>query len=376
MYRLGELKLARILILANNDVGLYKFRKELIQELLNNGNEVYISLPNGQFIQQLVNMGCKYIQSDIDRRGLNPFKDIKLLILYLSIFNKVKPDMVITYTVKPNIYGGIISRIKKIPYYINITGLGSAFQSRGYLKKIIVTLYKLSCKKANIVFFENDENKKIFVENNIIEEAKSFKLNGAGVNLEEYQLYEYPVDNSELRFLFIGRVMKEKGIDELFEAAKLIKNEFTDVYFDIIGPLEDDYLKIIEQLESEQIIKYYGFQDDIKPFIAQSHCFILPSYHEGMANTLLECGAMGRPLITSNIYGCKESVSNNKNGYLVKPKSTQDLYEKIKQFIELSYEQKKNMGKFSRKHIEKNFDKKKVVDITIENMIKVNNKNL
>jgi len=376
VYRLGELKLARILILANNDVGLYKFRKELIQELLNNGNEVYISLPNGQFIQQLVNMGCKYIQSDIDRRGLNPFKDIKLLILYLSIFNKVKPDMVITYTVKPNIYGGIISRIKKIPYYINITGLGSAFQSRGYLKKIIVTLYKLSCKKANIVFFENDENKKIFVENNIIEEAKSFKLNGAGVNLEEYQLYEYPVDNSELRFLFIGRVMKEKGIDELFEAAKLIKNEFTDVYFDIIGPLEDDYLKIIEQLESEQIIKYYGFQDDIKPFIAQSHCFILPSYHEGMANTLLECGAMGRPLITSNIYGCKESVSNNKNGYLVKPKSTQDLYEKIKQFIELSYEQKKNMGKFSRKHIEKNFDKKKVVDITIENMIKVNNKNL
>ncbi|WP_144508378.1 glycosyltransferase family 4 protein [Bacillus mycoides] len=361
--------MVKILILANNDVGLYKFRKELIQELIHQGNEVCISLPKGDLVQPLIDMGCTFVETRVDRRGINPFTDFKLLVHYIKVLMKIKPDMVMTYTIKPNIYGGIVSRLMKLPYAINITGLGTAFQGEGLLKKLIVNLYKFSCKQAKVVFFENEENKRVFINNNITKNKNSFKLNGAGVNLNEYQFSEYPTDN-KTRFLFIGRVMKEKGIDELFEAVKLIKNEYDNVIFDVIGPFEDDYKDLITELQQQGFIEYHGFQRDVKPFIKQSHCFVLPSYHEGMANTLLECGAMGRPLITSNISGCKEAVQDNKSGFLVSVKSSEDLYNKIKRFIELPYEDKVTMGQASQKYIEQVFDKEKVVNMTIRELIK------
>ncbi|WP_461206052.1 glycosyltransferase family 4 protein [Clostridium sp. DL1XJH146] len=359
--------MSKILILANYDLGLYKFRKELIQELLNQENEAYISLPYGELIKPLIDMGCEFIDTPIDRRGINPLTDFKLLARYLKILKKVKPDMVITYTVKPNVYGGIVCRIKKVPYAMNITGLGTAFQSDGFLKKLIVLLYKVSCRKAKVVFFENEENQQIFIENKIVKERNTCKLNGAGVNLEEYKFCEYPQDNGQIRFLFVGRVMKEKGVDELFEVAKRIRKENKSVFFHIVGPFEDDYKEDIKELEKQEIIIYHGYQQDVKPFIEKSHCFVLPSYHEGMANTLLECGAMGRPLITSDIHGCKEAVIDKKNGYLVNVKDSEDLFLKIKKFIDLSYVEKMNMGRNSREHIENVFDKKKVVKKTIIN---------
>lgn len=355
----------KILILANNDVGLYKFRKELIQELINQGDHITISLPDGKLVQPFIDMGCTFIETDVDRRGINPFTDFKLVTRYFKILKNVKPDMVITYTIKPNIYGGIVSRVKKVPYAINITGLGTAFQDDGFLKKLIVLFYQISCKKAKVVFFENQENKQIFIENKIAEKEKTCKLNGAGVNLEEYKFCEYPKDSGEIRFLFIGRVMKEKGVDELFEAAKLIKDEYKHVCFDIVGPLEDDYKNRMDELQEQNIINYYGYQSDVKPFIENAHCFVLPSYHEGMANSLLECGAMGRPLIASDIPGCREAVVDEENGYLVEVKDGEDLYQKIRKFIDLPYAVKIKMGETSRNHMENVFDKKKVVEKTL-----------
>ena len=176
---------------------------------------------------------------------------------------------------------------------------------------------------------------------------KTCKLNGAGVNLEDYPLMEYPDENQDIRFLFIGRIMKEKGIDELLEAAGRIKKDYPAVQFDIVGPMEDNYKETIDEYVNNGVINYYGFQSDVKPFIKQCHCFILPSYHEGMANTLLESASMGRPLITSNINGCKEAINNN--GYLVKVKDSNDLYLKIKEFVELDYQDKVILSKNSRK---------------------------
>lgn len=358
----------KILILANNDLGLYKFRKELIQELINQGNHIYISLPNGDLIKLLLDMGCTFINTYVDRRGINPITDIKLIVNYIRMLKKIKPDMVITYTIKPNIYGGIASRVTKTKYAINITGLGTAFQKDGVLKNIIIFLYKLSCRKAKMVFFENKDNRRIFIQSKIVKEENTCKLNGAGVNLEEYEFCEYPKYNSTLRFLFIGRVMKEKGINELIETAYQIKAKYDNVIFDIVGPLEDDYKDCIDELQNNKVINYYGYQSDIKPFIKNAHCFVLPSYHEGMANTLLECGAMGRPLITSNIHGCKEAVKEGETGYLVKPKDSKDLYNKLEKFIRLSYEDKIKFGKLSRKYIEDKFDKKMVVKATISKL--------
>lgn len=357
----------RILILANFDVGLYKFRKELIQELLNRENEVYISLPNGELVKNLEKMGCRFVDTYVDRRGINPKTDLKLLLFYKKLVKKIKPDMVLTYTIKPNIYGGVICRFLKVPYAVNITGLGTAFQKDGAVKKLVVHLYRIALKKAKVVFFENVGNKQELLKYKIVKEEQTCVLNGAGVNLEEYPYCEYPSDD-EIRFLFIGRVMKEKGVDELLEAAKRIKSEYKNVYFDIVGPMEDDYKEQIDSLVEHGIIEYHGYQQDVKTFIERCHCFVLPSYHEGMANTLLEAAAMGRPLITSRIHGCMEAVEDGVTGFCCEKQSTDSLYTMMKKNIELPYELNRTMGMAGRKRMEEIFDKRKVVEKTIEKL--------
>lgn len=357
----------KILILANNDIGLYKFRKELIEELLKD-SEVFISLPNGEFVKELVNMGCEFIDTRIDRRGVNPIVDLKLILTYNKIIKRLKPDLVITYTIKPNIYGGLISRIRKSNYATNITGLGTSFQREGLLKKFIISMYKISLKESKIVFFENEENQNTFIDNRIIAKAKTCKLNGAGVNLNEYSYMPYPDNNEPIRFLFVGRIMKEKGIEEFLEVAKEIKSENKNIFFDIVGPKEDEYIEILTELQDKGIINYYGYQKDIRPFVIKAHCFVLPSYHEGMANTLLECGAMGRPLITSDIPGCREAVVEGKTGYLTKIQDKSDLYKNINKFLNLSYNDRAEMGKMSRIHIEKFFSKFDIVHQTVKKL--------
>lgn len=356
-----------ILVIANNDIGLYKFRKELLQKLIDDGNEVYISLPNGNLVQPMVDMGCKFIDTAVDRRGINPVTDLKLFLNYRKMIGKVKPDFIITYTIKPNVYAGIVSAIKHKKYAINITGLGTAFQKQGVFLKFIVMLYKFACKKAHTVIFENCENMKLFLDYGIVKEEQCLLNAGAGVNLEEYQFEKYPPAD-RTRFLFIGRIMQEKGIDELFDAAKRIKREYDNVEFDVVGMYEDNYEETVNRLVDDGIINFYGYQQDVKPFVKQSHCFVLPSWHEGMANTNLECGAMGRPIITSNIHGCLEAVVDGKTGYLVEKKNANDLYEKIKRFIELPYDEKVKMGQASHDHIAEVFDKNKVVENTVERL--------
>lgn len=355
----------KVLVVANFDVGLYKFRKELLQEILNSGHEVYISLPNGDLVQPLVDMGCQFIETELDRRGMNPVTDLKLIGKYRKILNQVKPDLVITYTIKPNIYMGMLCKNRSIPYVINITGLGTAFQSHGVMLKVFVEMYKFACKKAQTVIFENCENMQIFKDYGIVKEQQCLLNNGAGVNLEEYPFTAYPNDE-QIRFLFVGRVMQEKGIDELFEAARRIKEEYNNVYFDIVGPYEDDYKDVTEQLVNDGVIEYHGFQEDVKPFIEKAHCFVLPSWHEGMANTNLESAAMARPIITSNIHGCLEAVIDGETGFLAEPKNADDLYDKMKKFIDLPYDKKVEMGQASHNHIAGKFDKKDVVSKTIE----------
>ena len=360
----------KILILANNDVGLYKFRKELIQELIHRGNKIVVSVPDGELIPDIKNLGVKVILTDVDRRGINPLTDMKLLLKYFRMEATLKPDLVITYTIKPNVYGGVVSRILRIPYAENITGLGTTFQTENLIKKLVCFLYKISCRRAKVVFFENEENKQIFLEHHLIREEQACRLNGAGVNLDEYPYTEYPDESEPIRFLFIGRVMKEKGVDELFEAARRIKKEYPKAVFDIVGPMEDEHESVVQKLEEEGIINYYGYQKDVRPFIAKCHCFVLPSWHEGMAKTNLESASSGRPIIASNIPGCMEAVKNNMSGFLCKTRNSDDLYKVIKKFIELPYEERKAMGLTGRKYIEDVFDKKKIVARTIEFLVR------
>ena len=351
----------KILILANIDMGLYNFRKELLQTLIAQGNEVYISLPMGPRVKDMEEMGCKFIETPVDRRGMNPIADLKLFFGYRKILKQLKPDVVLTYTIKPNIYGGLACRMAKVPYLSNITGLGSAFQQEGFLKKLVHFLYRIALKRANTVVFENEGNQDLFLQQQIVTKSQAQLMKGAGVNLEEYRFCEYPRIQENIVFLFIGRIMKEKGVDELFSVARRIHQEGANAEFHFIGFYEEDYKDEIEELEQTGIIRFFGYQQDVKPFIRNAHCFVLPSYHEGMANTLLENASMGRPLITSDIFGCREAVSVGENGFLCKRKDRDSLYFAVQSFLNLSHEEKAMMGKKSRELMEREFDRNGIV---------------
>lgn len=356
----------KVLILTNSTLGLYNFRRELISELAKN-YDVIASAPELVKKEELSGIGCTVVQTNLDRRGINPISDMKLFVNYIKLLKKEKPRLVITYTIKPNVYGGLACRLMKILYVANITGLGTTFQNNGLLKKIVVTLYKLGLKKAKTVFFENSENQQVFLDNDIVSKERTCLLNGAGVNLEHYQVSEYPSEES-IHFLFVGRVMKEKGVDELFTAIQRLRADGIDCSLDVLGGYEEDYKEQITQYEADGWLNYHGYQVDVRPYIDASHCFVLPSYHEGMANTNLECAASGRPVITSNIHGCLEAVEDVVSGFLCEKQDADSLYEVMKKFADLPYEQRKAMGLAGRKRMEEIFDKRRVVQETIEHL--------
>lgn len=357
----------KVVVLANSPSGLYDFRRELLMEL-GKDNKVIISVPDGVKIDEFEKLNYRVYIQEVDRRGINPLKDFKLFKAYRKLVKEVKPDLVITYTIKPNVYGGLVCRMKKIPYAVNITGLGTAFQKKGILKTLVTFLYKIGLKKAKVVFFENEENRQIFINEKIVKDEQTCRLDGAGVNTERYTFAEYPTDNSATKFLFMGRVMKEKGVDELFSAMHRLWTEKVPCELVMLGSCEENYESIIEKYSKEGWLKYYGYQEDVKPFIRESHCFVLPSWHEGMANTNLECASMGRPVITSNIHGCLEAVEDGVSGYLSEKQNADDLYTVMKKFVELSYEERKAMGLAGRKRMEDIFDKKKVVSKTLSRL--------
>ena len=354
----------RILILANSDIGLYKFRKEIIEAMISRNNEVYISLPYGDLVGPLSESGCTFIDTKVDRRGVNPKNDIKLLNQYKSIIRNVNPDYVITYTIKPNIYGSIAARWANKAYAVNITGLGTAFEHKGLVRSIVVLLYKYALKNAKVVFFENSGDRAEFLSYNCCKKEQTHVLNGAGVNTNTFSYIPYP-SNDIFHFLFVGRVMKEKGIGELFDAMKRLVKE-TKCLLDVVGPFEEDYKEEIERYEEEGWLKYHGYQEDVRPFIAQCDCFVLPSYHEGMANTNLESASSGRPIITTNIPGCKEAVVDGISGYLCEPQNADSLYRAMKDM--LNNDNRESMGKEGRQLMETRFKKERIVEETLQGL--------
>lgn len=363
----------KVLVLTNSDLGLYKFRKELLQSLIDHGNEVFISLPDGKFVQSMVAMGCHFIQTSLERRGMNPIKDLMLVFQYKRIIQKIEPDVVLTYTIKPNIYGGIVCRIYKIKYIENITGLGTAIEDKGALSKVLLLLYKIGLKGAAQVFFQNKRNQKFFKAKSIIK--KSRLIPGSGVNLQEHCYEEYP-DTGEIRFLFIGRIMRDKGIDELLICAKYISEKYRNVYFDLIGDYDEErYRDEIAFLEKAGTITYLGSQDNVHTFIRSHHAIILPSYHEGLSNVLLEAAACGRPVLATLVPGCRETFIDGISGIGFSAKSSDALIKAVENFISLPYEKRREMGIYGREKMEQEFDRKLVIDAYIDEIYKSEEKN-
>ena len=361
----------KILILANNDIGLYNFRKELIEKLIELKYKLYISLPYGERVRDLVNMGCEYIETEVDRRGTNFFKDLKLFNKYRKIIKEKEPDIILTYTIKPNIYGGIAARFKKVLYICNITGLGTATENKSIVQKLIILLYKIALKNVKCCFVQNEENLQFLKNNKITNEERYKLIPGSGVNLEHFKLLPYPDEKEKIKFLFISRIMKEKGIEQYLDTAKYITKKYKNTEFHILGFCEQEYNEILNDLQEKKVIYYHGLQKDVIPFLKECSCLIHPSYYpEGMSNVLLEASASGRPVITTDRSGCREIVEDGQTGFIVNQKDSKDLTEKVEKFIRLPIEERKNMGQAARKKVEKEFDRNIVINAYLKEIEK------
>lgn len=362
---------SKLLILTNNLGGLFSFRKEVIKALLDEGYDIIIACPpqNDNKSEYFRDIGCTIKEVQMDCRGTNPLRDMSLLMQYRKHMRLIRPAAILTYTIKPNVYGGIAARWCGIPQLANITGLGGAIENPGILQSFSIFMYRFGLKKARKVFYQNVSIQEFCQKYKIGEQG--CLLPGSGVNLEWHTYQNYPPEVEPIRFNFIGRVMKDKGIEEYFEMAKTIRKKYPQTEFHILGRCEEDYEEQLKIKQKEGSVIWHGSVSDVRPYIKDSYCTILPSYHEGMANVLLESCAAGRPVITCDINGCKEAVDDCVNGYLCKVKDAQDLTNKVERFINLPYEQKVQMGLAARKKVEQEFDRSIVINAYLDEIKKL-----
>lgn len=352
----------RILILANDSDGLYQFRRELLETLVKE-HEVLFCVPDGECVEKIKSIGCQFVECTLmERRGTNPVKDLRLMRFYQGVLDNIKPDVVLTYTIKPNVYAGIACRQKGIPYIANVTGLGTSIENGGVLSKIATTLYKMGLKGANCVFFQNNANQKFFTDHKLVK-GKTRLIPGSGVNLAAYPFKEYPTDSNIIRFLFVGRVMKDKGIEELLQAIRIIRQEaeFTNTHVDVVGGCEEDYLAKLHVAEAEGDITYHGSQPDVHLFYENCHCVVLPSYHEGTSNVLLEASSTGRPVIATRVPGCQETFDEGITGLGCDVQDAESLANAMRHFVLLTQEKREELGKAARQKMIKEYDRNNVI---------------
>jgi len=350
-----------ILFLSNHFITLFFFRKELIKRLCERGHRVVLTMPDDERKDFFTDMGCEIIITPMSRRGTNPVEDMKLLAQYRRIMKDVKPDIIFSYTIKPNIYGCMASNALGYKQVCNVTGIGSSFMKESIITKISRVLYRISMKKAYKVYFQNTGDRDYFISHRMIRDNWEM-LPGSGVNLEQHRLCPMP-ESDELRFIYIGRLMSMKGVEQYFEAAKAIKEKYPNTKFYAAGFVEEDkYQSMVDQYHEKGIIEYLGFRKDIDRWIEHCHCTVLPSLGgEGVPNVLLESAATGRVCIASDIHGSRDVVDHNVSGFLFAPGNSGELIEMLERFIALDDGERRQMGLRARSKMEREFDREFVI---------------
>lgn len=362
--------MSRLLILANDYKTLANFRTELIERLLSVGHEMILSLPDNEKNKNFADMGCKIVTAPISRHGTNPLKELKLIRAYKKQMKELKPDCVLTFTVKPNIYGSIAAAALKIPYINNITGLGSVMQSESLLKKLMLQLQKYAYRKSSCVFFQNNGNLTYFTSKGIVKKNAKL-LPGSGVNLNLHMFSDYPSEEPFVDFAIVSRLRKDKGFDEFFTMADALLPKYKNIRFHVVGWIEEDhYRAILERYEDEPRMIYHGetTQQQVHDILHSCHCLIHPSYHEGMANVLMEAAAAGRPALVSDIHGCKEGVDHGESGFTFKVRDAESLKQCVELYLQQGEEEHRLMGKKARKKMETEFDREIVIQKYMEQL--------
>lgn len=361
----------KILILANSASGLCSFRLELVTRLVAEGYRVLVSVPVDPCVPDIEAAGATVLPILIERRGTNPLKDLQLLWRYYRLLRRERPDAVLTYTIKPNVYGGWAASLLRIPYLANITGLGSAVENPGLLQQLTVAMYRVAMRRASCIFFQNRGNEAFFAQRQI-RNAVHRVIPGSGVNLEKFTLRPYPAESQPLQFVFISRLMREKGIEDYFAVARHFKARYPDMQFHILGRCEEAYEATLKALHDQGIVQYHGQQKDVRPFIEQAHCTIHPTFYpEGMSNVVLESAALGRPVITTQRHGCMEAVDDGLTGYLFPERQTEALIACVERFIALPYAAKVHMGQAAHDKMAREFNRLIVVEAYLQELQKL-----
>jgi glycosyltransferase involved in cell wall biosynthesis len=356
----------RIAIVINKSWNIYNFRLSLVKALLAAGHEVIAIAPEDAYSAKLVTEGCEFVHLPMESKGTNPLKDLLLIQNFLKAYKQVKPDVILQYTIKPNIYGSIAAKLAGIPTINNVSGLGTVFIVQNLVSKVAMALYKFSFQFPAKVFFQNNDDKALFLERNLVKESITEVLPGSGIDTQRFQPAPFQ-RHTPFTFLMVSRALYEKGLVEYVEASKILKAKFPEVRIQLLGGIDEEgnigiKRTLVEQWAQEGWLEYLGTSDDVAGVMRNADCVVLPSYREGTPRTLLEAAALGKPIVTTNVPGCKETVIDGYNGYLCEVRNGKDLAEKMQQVLSLPDTALQTMGQHSRQLAEEKFDEKYVID--------------
>lgn len=366
----------KIIISINTSWNIYNFRTSLLNHLINDGYQIFAVAPKDKSSQKLETLGYQYLDLKLNNKGTNPLQDIALIWEYFRVFKKVKPDVVLLYTIKPNIYGNIAAKMLGIPVISNVSGLGTVFLNRGLTSIAAKLLYRCSIRFARKVFFQNKSDFNLFVKRGIVKANKCDLVPGSGIDTKRFSPQERDKQDDRFIFTFIARLVKDKGFYEFIEASKQVYQQIPNCRFQILGEYYKDNPTAITEKEMEAILsldyfEYLGYHDDVFETINMSDCIVLPSYREGLSRVLLEAASMAKPIITTDVPGCREVVTHGWNGFLCNPKSSISLSKQMLKMCNLDKEEKTKMGLRGRAFVIKNYHEQMVIDKYNEQIMQI-----
>ncbi|HEX8839470.1 MAG TPA: glycosyltransferase family 4 protein [Sphingomicrobium sp.] len=354
-----------IVLSANSDWNIANFRTGLIRALQGAGYRPVVIAPADAAVEsRMRELGVERIHVQIDRSGLNPVADLKLLQTYRVLLRRLKPAAYLGYTIKPNIYGSLAAASLGIPAIPNVSGLGTAFMKNGPLQQVVTRLYRVGFGRAPAVFFQNEEDRTLFVERKLVRDRQAHVLPGSGIDLDRFT--PTPAPDGPPIFLFVGRMLRDKGVVEFVEAARSLRSVLPGSRFQLLGPIDDGNRTAVSSAELQQwagegTVEYLGTTDDVRSYIAEATAVVLPSYREGLPRSLLEGAAMARPLVASDVPGCRQVVEEGVNGFLCAARDSSSLAAAMRRLAELPTDQRADMGEAARHKVQEQFSEEFVI---------------
>lgn len=350
-----------VLITVNATWNIWNFRRSLVASLIHEGHRVTVLAPPDARVADLEAAGCRVLPLKMDVRGLNPMADVALLRRFRAIFRRERPDVVLGFTIKNNIFGAMAARSAGVPFVPNVTGLGTAFLSGGMLQRVAEMLYRQAFRKVAVVFFQNDEDRTLFLRRGLVRAGQARLLPGSGIDLAHFAAAPMRADAEAPIFLMVARLLRDKGVLEFVEAARHIKAHSPQARFQLLGPAEAENRTAIRMAEvegwvAEGVVEYLGTEEDVRPFLRAASCVVLPSYREGAPRTLIEASAMARPVIATDVPGCRAVVEADVTGFFCLPRDAESLAMAMRRFLDLEPEARAAMGAAARRKMEAEYD--------------------